>query len=175
MAETIEAYADVQPEIERNYRWNFVVNALDGATYWFGFSFITPTIILPSAISHFTNNPLIIGLILFINTAGFSYRSFHIQLRQRAPKDVFPVNLGFFTERVPVFFWRPALISCHRSACPGVGHVLSVVHLVLWGCRLDHRRLAGYGCENHALRQSGRFFGITNFLGNGSGILGRWQ
>ena len=65
MTETIEVTAAIQVEIDRNYRHNFLVNALDGANYWFGFSFIAPTIILPLYVSHFTSNPLLIGLIPF--------------------------------------------------------------------------------------------------------------
>ena len=96
--------------IERNYRFNFLVNSLDGASYWFGYSFIAPTIILPLYISHFSNNPLLIGLIPFIGTAGFLLpQLFTAKFVERAPrKKYFPVTLGFFTERLPVFFLAPS-------------------------------------------------------------------
>ena len=67
MAEVaMEVLISAEEQIERNYRWNFTVNALDGASFWFGMSFISSTIILPLFVSHFTNNPLLIGLIPFI-------------------------------------------------------------------------------------------------------------
>jgi hypothetical protein len=66
----------IQPEIERNYRWNFLVNSLDGASFWFGMSFFSSTIILPLFVSHFTNNPLVIGLIAFIGWGESICRSF---------------------------------------------------------------------------------------------------
>jgi hypothetical protein len=61
MTATINTNTNVQQQIERNYRWNFLVNTLDGANFWFGMSFFSSTIILPLFVSHFTNNPLIIG------------------------------------------------------------------------------------------------------------------
>src|SRR5512135_2615408 len=105
LTDNMIANAGTQAEIARNFRRNFLVNTLDGASYMFGFSFITPSIILPLCISHFTHNPLIIGLIPFINTAGFFLpQLFTSNSVERAPlKKFFPVTLGFFTERLPVF------------------------------------------------------------------------
>src|SRR5512133_2388271 len=96
------------PEIEhllrKHLRFNFIVNSLDGASYWFGFSFISPTIILPLYVKHFTENPILIGLIAFLSTAGFLLpQLFTSNFVERAPvKKFFPVNLGFFLERVPI-------------------------------------------------------------------------
>ena len=59
MTESTVTPTDIQQEVERNYRWNFLVNALDGASFWFGMSFISSTVILPLYVSHFTNNPLL--------------------------------------------------------------------------------------------------------------------
>ena len=70
MTEATARTSPVQQEIERNYRWNLVVNALDGASFWFGMSFISYSVILPLYVSHFTDSPLLIGLIPFIGTAG---------------------------------------------------------------------------------------------------------
>src|SRR6187200_3101250 len=70
MMEATASSSTVQQQIERNYRWNFLVNSLDGATFWFGMSFISSTVILPLYVSHFTTNPLLIGLIPFLATAG---------------------------------------------------------------------------------------------------------
>ena len=49
MATTISQSIPTQAEqeIQGNLRHNFLVNALDGAFYWFGYSFISPMIILP--------------------------------------------------------------------------------------------------------------------------------
>ena len=34
-------------QVEKDYRWNFVVNAMDGGFFWFGASFISQVTILP--------------------------------------------------------------------------------------------------------------------------------
>ncbi len=109
MTEIIADNSAAQQIIEKNYRWNFLVNSLDGASFWFGMSFISATIILPLYVSHFTNNPLLIGLIPFLATAGYLVpQLFTSNAVERAPrKKFFPVTLGFFLERVPIFLLAP--------------------------------------------------------------------
>src|SRR6266545_1680558 len=109
MMETTANSSSVEQQIKRNYRWNFLVNSLDGATFWFGMSFISATVILPLYVSHFTANPLLIGLIPFLATAGvFLPQLFVANVVERAPsKKFFPVTLGFFLERLPIFLLVP--------------------------------------------------------------------
>ena len=99
-----------QQLIEKNYRWNFVVNTLDGASFWFGMSFISPTVILPLYVRHFTTSPVLIGLISFLATSGYLLpQLFMANAVEHAPrKKFFPVTLGFFLERVPVLLMGPA-------------------------------------------------------------------
>jgi hypothetical protein len=94
MMETTANSSSVEQQIKRNYRWNFLVNSLDGATFWFGMSFISATVILPLYVSHFTANPLLIGLIPFLATAGvFLPQLFVANVVERAPsKKFFPVS-----------------------------------------------------------------------------------
>lgn len=174
MAEISDSSA-VQQFVERNYRFNFVVNALDGAFYWFGISFCSPTIILPLYISHFTENPLVIGLIPFIATAGFLLpQLFTSNFVERAPlKKWFPVNLGFFLERVPVFL-IPTSAYLFAATQP-VMAMVSFFLLYSW-----YAGGAGFiivGWQDMVAKiipadKRGRFFGITNFVGTASGILG---
>jgi len=173
--ESIAANPDVQPQIERNYRWNFWVNALDGAFFWFGISFIASTIILPLYVSHFTNNPIIIGLIPFITTAGYLVpQLFTANVIGRAPlKKFFPVNLGFFLERLPIFLLAP---SAYFLAVSRPLYAL-VVFLMLYAWHTFGAGLTIVGWQDMIAKiipvdKRGRFFGITNFLGNGTGILG---
>lgn len=175
MTETVSAEADIQQEIERHYPRNFLVNALDGAFYWFGFSFITPTIILPLYVSHFTQNPLIIGLIPFINTAGFFVpQLFTANFVERAPrKKFFPVNLGFFLERVPVFLLAPSAYLLAGSQ-PVLALMLFFL-LYTWYCGGAGLIIVGWQdmiAKIIPVDRRGRFFGITNFIGNASGIVG---
>ena len=161
--------------IERNYRFNFLVNSLDGASYWFGYSFIAPTIILPLYISHFSNNPLLIGLIPFISTAGFLLpQLFTAKFVERAPrKKHFPVTLGFFTERLPVFFLAPSAYFLATNQ----PMLAMLVFFLLYTWYSAGAGLIIVGWQDMIAKiipvaKRGMFFGITNFVGNASGILG---
>lgn len=166
---------DIQQQVERNFRHNFIVNALDGTFYWFGYSFIAPAVILPLYISHFTDNPLIIGLIPTINTAGFLLpQLFTSNFIQRAPlKKFFPVNLGFFTERLPVFLLAPSALFL-AVANPLLALIAFFV-LYTWYSLGAGLIIVGWQdmiAKIIPVERRGRFFGITNFAGNASGILG---
>lgn len=55
---------------EKDFRWNFTVNMMDGALYWFGASFISASTILPLFISKLTTSLWPIGLLSMITSAG---------------------------------------------------------------------------------------------------------
>lgn len=165
----------VQQEIEKNQHWNFVVNALDGASFWLGMSFISSTVILPLFVSHFTNNTILIGLISFLSTAGYLLpQLFVANWVERTPrKKFFPVTIGFFLERVPIFllpFATYFLSTDHPTLA-----LISFFILYAW-----HTLGAGFiivGWQDMIAKlipkdRRGRFFGITNFIGNATGIVG---
>jgi MFS family permease len=167
--------SEFDQEVERNYRFNFIVNALDGAFYWFGYSFIVPTIILPLYVSHFTDNPLIIGLIPFIATAGFLLpQLFTSNFVERAPrKKFFPVNLGFFLERVPVFLL--ALSAALFAKDQPLLALAAFLAIYTWYCMGAGLIIVGWQemiAKIIPTDRRGRFFGITNFVGNTAGLLG---
>src|SRR5512134_572565 len=110
MTDALAETSPAQRQIEQHYRWNFLVNALDGASFWFGMSFISSAVILPLYVSHFTTNPLLIGLIPVLSTAGYLVpQLFTANAVERAPrKKFFPATLGFFLERIPVLLLAPA-------------------------------------------------------------------
>ena len=175
MEEAIATDPAVQEKIERNYRWNFLVNALDGASFWLGMSFISNTIILPLFVSHFTANPVLIGLIPFITTAGyFVPQIFTANVVERTPrKKFFPVTLGFFLERVPIFLLAPmAYFLATSRPILALGMFFG---LYAWHCFGAGLIIVGWQdmiAKIIPVDKRGRFFGITNFVGNGSGILG---
>jgi MFS family permease len=165
----------VQQEIDRNYRWNFTVNALDGGSWWFGMSFISGTVILPLYVSHFTNNPLLFGLISFLSTAGYLLpQLFVANWVERAPlKKFFPVTLGFFLERMPLFLMAPAAYFLATSQPT----LALIVFFLLYAWHSIGAGLVIIGWQDMVAKiipveKRGRFFGITNFIGNGAGILG---
>jgi MFS family permease len=93
---------------------------------------------------------------------------------ERAPlKKFFPVTLGFFLERLPIFLIAPMTWFLALSQ-PTLTLILFFV-LYAW-----HNFGAGIivvGWQDMIAKiipveKRGRFFGITNFIGNGAGILG---
>jgi hypothetical protein len=175
MTEIIANNSAAQQQIEQDYRWNFTVNALDGASFWFGMSFISSTIILPLFVSHFTNSSLLIGLIPFLSTAGYLLpQLFSANAIERAPrKTFFPVTLGFFLERLPIFLLAPTAYFL----ATGQLMLALVMFFVLyaWHCFGAGAIIVGWQdmiAKLIPVDKRGRFFGITNFLGNGTGILG---
>ena len=175
MTEIMVSNKDVQKEIEQDYRWNFLVNSLDGGSFWFGMSFISSTVILPLFVSHFTNNPLLIGLIPFLSTAGVLLpQLFMANAVERAPrKKFFPVNLGFFLERLPILLLVPTTYFLATSQ--PVLALVSFFVLYTWfnfGAGVVVVGWQDMIAKIIPVENRGRFFGITNFVGNGTGILG---
>jgi MFS family permease len=175
MTEVKTSTSILRQYIEKNYRWNFMVNALDGASFWCGMSFFSSTIILPLFVSHFTNNPLLIGMISFLGWGGILLpQLFVANAVERAPrKKYFPITLGFFLERLPIFLLAPA--TYFLAANHPILTLVIFFALYTW-----HNFGAGViivGWQDMIAKiipveKRGRFFGITNFIGNGTGILG---
>ena len=175
MTESLVNTPTVQQQIEQNYRWNFLVNALDGASFWFGMSFISSAVILPLFVSHFTSNPFLIGLIPFLSTAGYLLpQIFMANVVERAPrKKFFPATIGFFLERVPIFLLAPSayfLATARPMAALTAFFLLYAWHtfgagIIIVGWQDMIAKLI-------PVKKRGRFFGITNFVGNGTGIVG---
>jgi MFS family permease len=167
--------AEIQQEVERNYRWNFFVNAGDGVTFWFGMSFFSSTIILPLYVSHFTNSLFLISLIPVIGWAGFYLpQLFTANYVERVPrKKFFPVTLGLFLERLPVILLVPSTFFLSRSH---PGWALGLFFLFYaWQNFGAGGIVVGWQdmiAKIIPVDKRGRFFGITNFIGNGAGILG---
>jgi MFS family permease len=175
MTQVTASASAVQGQIERDYRWNFVVNALDGASFWFGMSFISSTIILPLYVSHFTTNPLLIGLIPLFATSGYLLpQLFTANAVERAPrKKFFPVTIGFFLERMPIFLLAPS--ACFLAV--GRPTLALAAFFILYAWHTLGAGVISVGWQDLIAKiipveKRGRFFGVTNFLGNGTGILG---
>jgi MFS family permease len=175
MIETTVSNNNVQQEVKRNFRWNFLVNTLDMASFMFGMSFISATVILPLFVSHFTHNPLLIGLIPFLSTSGYLLpQLFMANAVERAPKKkFFPVNLGFFLERLPIFLLAPVtyFLATRQPELALAGFFV----LFAWHCFGAGFIIVAWQdmiAKIIPVETRGRFFGISNFIGNGTGILG---
>ena len=175
MTEDIASDVVIQEHLKRNYRWNFLVNTMDGASFGFGMSFFSSTIILPLFVSHFTHSPLTIGLISFLGWGGiFLPQLFTANAVERAPrKKFFPVTLGFFLERLPILLLAPAVyfLAIRQPI------LTLVIFFVLYTWQNVGTGVILVGWQDMIAKiipveKRGRFFGISNFIGNGTGILG---
>lgn len=166
---------NIEAEVKQNYRHNFLVNALDGASFWFGMSFISSTIILPIYVSHFTSNPILIGLIPVLSTAGYLLpQLFTANVIERAPrKKVFVVNLGFFTERLPILLLAPsAYFLAVNQPAAALAAFFALYAWHTFGAGLVIVSWQDMIAKVIPVTRRGLFFGLTNFIGNGTGIIG---
>lgn len=165
---------EIAAEVERNYHWNFAVNLLDGASFWFGLSFISSSTIIPLYVNKLASSPFLIGLVAIIGQAGW----FLPQLFTANPTEQLPrkkpiiVNLGLFLERLPLWILiisaavagqRPAFalllfFTGYTWHCLGAGAVAPAWQDLIARCFPVARR--------------GRFFGTTMFIGAAAGAAG---
>jgi len=162
-------------EIAKNFKFNFVVNLFDVAFFMFAGSFISSGTIFPIYVIHFTQNPITIGLISVIGTAGYLIPQLFTANRvELAPiKKFFPFNLGFFLERIPIFLLAPTtFFFATRSP---VLALTAFFILLTWSTFGSGLLLVGWQdmiAKIIPVRSRGKFFGISNFIGNLAGILG---
>ena len=165
---------ELAAEVERHYPWNFVVNLLDGAAFWFGLSFMSSTTIVPLYVSKLTPSQLAIGLIAVIaNSSWFLPQLFTANGVQRLPrKKPVVVNLGFFTERLPV--WLLPISALLAVQSPPLALALFFIGYAGHGLGAGIVATAWQDliARTFPVTRRGRFFGITTFVGNGTGAVG---
>ena len=136
---------EIEAQVERDYSWNFAVNVLDGGFWWFGYSLLSASTILPLFLSKLTSDPLAFGILAVISGAGWALpQLFVANAMERLPRmKPVVVNLGFFLERLPIL----VLVLCAALAvrAPRLAIVRLPAHLGLarlWQ-RCSRRFLAG--------------------------------
>jgi len=165
---------EIAAEVEQNYRWNFWVNLLDGASFLFAISFASSSTILPLFISKLTDSPFPIGLLAVIVQGGwFLPQLFTANLVERLPrKKTVVVNLGFFLERLP--YWGIAaapLIALRNPTLALVVFMLAYTWHTL-GAGAVATSWQDMLARIFPVERRGSFFGLTNFIGTGTGVLG---
>ena len=166
--------AEVAANVERNYTWNLWVNLLDGTSFWLALSFVSASTILPLFVSKLTPSPLAIGIVGMIAQGGwFIPQLFTANTVEQLPrmKPVI-VNLGFFLERLP--FWFYILSALIAGTSP---QLAIVIFLLSYAWATFGSGFAATAWQDLIARcfpvdRRGRFFGIANFFGTGMGIIG---
>jgi MFS family permease len=163
--------AEVAAEVERNYRWNFTVNMLDGASFWFGVSFISSTTIVPLFVSKLTANPLAIGMAAVIaQSSWFLPQLFTANWVERlARKKPVVVNVGLISERLPM--WLIVASALIAARAPQLALVLFLSGYAWHGLGAGMVATAWQDllARCFPVDRRGRFFGTTMFVGAGSG------
>ena len=164
----------VAAEVERNYKWNFTVNAADGALFFLGRSFMSASTLVPLFISKLTTAPLALGLAAVITqSAWFLPQLFMANLTQRLPrKKPLVVWLGLFSERLPLLLLAAAPLLALRAPRTALflfmlalawHHVGAGVIATAWQELVER-------C--FPVDRRGFFLGFTSFAGTGTGLLG---
>lgn len=165
--------AEVEAERDRNFRWNFTVNLMDVALFWFGTSFVSGSTIVPLFISKLTDSTLAIGLAALISQgAWYLPQLFTANVVERLPrKKPVVVNLGFFLERLPLWLIVATPLLALRS--PLVALLVFLLAYAWFG--LGGGILATSWQDLIArcfpANRRGRFLGLGFFVGAGIGAI----
>lgn len=165
---------EIAAEVERNYRWNFAVNLTEGASFWFGLSFISSSTIIPLFISKLSTSPFLIGLVAVIGQGSwFLPQLFTANFTEQLPrKKPIVINLGFFLERLPLWIIV--------ASAPVAVHSPSLALLLFFTGYTWHGLGAGaiapawqdLVARCFPVDRRGRFFGTTMFVGAAAGAAG---
>ncbi|MEA2008588.1 MAG: hypothetical protein U9O54_05670, partial [Chloroflexota bacterium] len=162
---------ELSVEVERNYRWNYTANLLDGAFFWFGNSFASASTIIPLFVSKLTFNPFAIGLVAIIAQSGWALpQLFTANAVEQLPrKKAIVVNVGFFLERLPTWLWIIAALISKRS--PNLALVLFLVSFAWFnlGAGVAATAWQDLIARCFPVDRRGRFLGTTLFVGAGFG------
>ena len=165
---------ETEAEIERNYRWNFAFNFLDGSTFFFGVNFVSAATVIPLFVSKLTLNPFIIGLIAVLAQAGwFLPQVFTAGPIERVPhKKPVIINLGFFAERLPVWLWPLAALLAPFYAGPALAIFFISFAWHNLGAGMVAPAWQDLVARCFPVNRRGHWFGLTTFAGTGTGALG---
>ncbi len=170
----VRSEEEVAAEIERNYRWNFVVNLVDGTLFWFGLTFISSATLLPLFVSKLSSNPLLIGLVAIISQGGwFLPQLLTAHWVERLPRrKPIAAHLGLLLERLPL--WLVAASALLATRWPGLTLVLFYASYT-WhnlGAGVIATAWQDLLARCFPVNRRGRYWGTTTFLGTGLGVAG---
>jgi MFS family permease len=166
--------AEISAKLEADYTWNFVVNLMDGGFFFFGYSFVTASTILPLFLSKLTTSPLPFALLAVFAAGGWALpQLFTANIVERLPRmKPIVVNLGLFFERLPIFVFVLAALVAGRFP------LLAIVLLIgAFAWHVIGAGLVAISWQNMIARcfpvnRRGRLLGMQSLLGAGTGAAG---
>ena len=161
-------------ELERDYKHNFIVNVLDGTAFWFGTSFFAFRTIMPVYIANLTDSEFAIALLSIIVSTGWLLpQLFTANWVQRLPlKKYAPVTIGFWAERVPILLLVPSAWLAKISPHLALVASMTCITWHIFGAGVIAVGWQDMLAKIFPVGRRGRFFGITNFSGTATGVLG---
>jgi len=167
--------AAYEQEVERNFRWNFVVNALDGAFFWFALTFASTSTILAVYVSYLTDSKLALGLLAALPSMGWLFpQLFTVPLVERLPrKKPFFIWTSLATERIAFLFMAAGAYFLSKPS-PRWALITFFVTLIwhAFGAGVVATAWQEMVAKVIPVRWRGRFFGLTSFLGAVMGLPG---
>jgi MFS family permease len=163
--------AQLDAERDEHYAWNYTVNLLDGVFFWFGLSFVSSTTILPLFVSKLSDSPVPIALLAVLaQSSWFLPQLFAAGITERIPRmKPVVINLGFFTERFPMWLLPVAALLSLRN--PLLALVIFFIAYAWhgFGAGLIAPAWSSMLARCFPVERRGRFFGVTSFIGTGLG------
>lgn len=166
--------AELDAERDQHYLWNYTVNLLDGVFFWFGLSFVSATTILPLFVSKLSDSPIPIALLAVLaQSSWFLPQLFAAGITERIPRmKPIVINLGFFTERLPMILLPLAAVFSLRSPLTAL-----IIFFVAYAWHGLGAGLIAPAWSNLLARcfpvdRRGGFFGVASFVGTGLGTAG---
>ena len=165
---------EIAAEVERNFGWNFAANLLDGAFFFLGMSFISSSTTVPLFISKLSSNPLPIGVAAAIAQSGwFLPQLFTANVVEQLPrKKPVVVNLGFFSERLPM--WLLVVAALIAMSNPVLALIVFLIGYAwhTFGAGVVATSWQEMVARCFPVERRGRFLGTTTFVGTGMGAAG---
>jgi MFS family permease len=165
---------ELEHEVRKHYRWNFTVNLIDGAAFWFGLSFISATTILPLFVSKLTTAPIWFALLAVLSQASWYLpQLFTAGVTERLPrKKPVVINVGFFTERLPL--WLLPVAALMAPSQPMLALLLFFIAYAWhgFGAGMIAPAWSDMIARIFPIDRRGWFFGFSSFIGTGLGAIG---
>lgn len=165
---------ELEQEVRRNYRWNFTVNLIDGAAFWFGLSFISATTILPLFVSKLTTAPFWFALLAVLAQASWYLpQLLTAGVTERLPrKKPVVINVGFFTERLPIWLLPVAAWLAPSQPTPALLLFFLAYAWHGFGAGMIAPAWSDMIARIFPIDRRGWFFGFSSFIGTGLGAIG---
>lgn len=166
--------AEAEAQRDRDYRWNFTVNLLDGAAFWFGSSFASSSTILPLFISKLSDATWPLAAIAVLGQGGwylpqlFTARS----VERLSRKKPVVINLGFFAERLPMWLMVVAAIVARETAGLSLALLILAFGWHAIGAGVIATAWQDLIARCFPVEKRGSFLGLTTFIGTGMGAAG---